>query len=257
MNNRPTLRPYQEDLVTGLADKLTSCRKVVGQLSEAQDKICGVYMLYWPSGHFYIGSSVDINRRYGQHLRHSKHCDHHNVNVLKISKKYGNPSIRIMKICAEPERLQMEQQYLDANFNNPFCCNISPSAFDSTGIKRRPETLKKMRNARLGKMMSEVTRKKISQSGKKLWAERPLHHGLSGEANPFYGKKHTEQARTKMRKSKNVGGNNIRARLVLNFETGIYYDCASEAASVTSYKPEHLRGMLNGNKKNKTGFRYV
>lgn len=242
---RPTLRPYQSALVTGLADKL------------GQGKLCGVYMLFWQDGHFYIGSSIHIHERFSQHLRALRDNRHHNIRLQEMHAKNGNPELMILMRCKKSGRLECEQQYLDAHFNNPLCCNISPSAYDQTGVKRRPETIKKMRQANIGKEMPESVRLKISKTCGERWKAAPWHTGLQGEKNPFYGKRHSDEAKAKMRRSKNVGGDNIRARIVINLETGVFYDCAREAAESSIYKQEHLRGMLNGNKRNKTSFRYA
>jgi hypothetical protein len=47
------------------------------------------------------------------------------------------------------------------------------------------------------------------------------------------------------------------AKLVLNTETGIYYDCAKEAAKFHKYKYSTLKSYLNGTIFNKTPLVYV
>ena len=54
------------------------------------------------------------------------------------------------------------------------------------------------------------------------------------------------------------GGNNPNAKLVLNLETGIFYDSTMDAAiSINMKNPKYLAIMLSGRKRNKTQFIYV
>lgn len=95
-----------------------------------------------------------------------------------------------------------------------------------------------------------------------------------GEKNPFFGKTHSEEAILKMsEKAKNrkfsketrkkfsdmhsLGGN-WAAKLVLNLETGIYYECGKEAwMSTSKYTYSTFKSKLNGSNKHPLSFRYV
>lgn len=46
-------------------------------------------------------------------------------------------------------------------------------------------------------------------------------------------------------------------RLVLNFETGVYYESTRMASDSTVYSRQFLGDMLRGVHKNKTSFKYV
>lgn len=97
--------------------------------------------------------------------------------------------------------------------------------------KKRPEHVKKAMS-RLGKCHSYISREKISKA-------------TEGVNNPMYGKKHTKEALDKI------------SKLVLNLETGIFYDSAKEACAVTIYKYDYFKMMLRGDRKNKTNFNYI
>jgi hypothetical protein len=47
------------------------------------------------------------------------------------------------------------------------------------------------------------------------------------------------------------------SKLVLNFETGIYYDCALDACETTNIKYSSFKAKLNGSIKNNTMFKYI
>lgn len=62
------------------------------------------------------------------------------------------------------------------------------------GKKKSDEIREKIRQANIGRVLSKETRKKISEN----------HHNVSGENNPMYGKKHSEDTIEKIRqKQKN------------------------------------------------------
>ena len=67
-----------------------------------------------------------------------------------------------------------------------------------------------------------------------------------------------------MRETGRLMQNNLRkgynpdaAKLVLDVETGIYYESATEAANLIGVKPKYLWKRLNGELKNNTKFKYV
>lgn len=132
-----------------------------------------------------------------------------------------------------------------------------------------------------GRVCSEETKRKLSLSnkGKKLSEETKLKISLGkkgtqvGEKSPMYGKIFSEITRNKMSlakmghklseahskklKESKTGGNHHSAKLVMNLETGIFYETIKEAAESINIKPTTLRAMLRGENKNKTNFIYV
>lgn len=65
--------------------------------------------------------------------------------------------------------------------------------------------------------------------------------GKTGFSSPNYGKHY------------NVGASSHFARLVLDTQTGIFYDCVKDAAFAKEYNSGTLYNRLIGNRKNKTG----
>ena len=69
------------------------------------------------------------------------------------------------------------------------------------GRKFSEETKEKMRNAAKRRASDPEWRKKMSESSKKSWAEGTIGQNMPprhGEANPFYGKKHTEETKARL-----------------------------------------------------------
>jgi hypothetical protein len=54
-----------------------------------------------------------------------------------------------------------------------------------------------------------------------------------------------------------LNGLHHNSKIVLNTQTGIYYDCAKEAAKAHQYKYSTLKSYLNGGNHNKTSLIYV
>lgn len=54
-----------------------------------------------------------------------------------------------------------------------------------------------------------------------------------------------------------IGSNPHTMKIVLNEETGIYYESATEAAESIGMKPKNFWRRLNGDMKNNTNFKYV
>lgn len=94
-----------------------------------------------------------------------------------------------------------------------------------------------------------------------------------GKSNPNYGNKwskaqkerlsqknkgkrsseKTKQLFSEMRK----GGGNIKAKLVLDLNTGIYYDCLKDACIVRGLNYHTAKNQVNGTYTNKTNIIYV
>ena len=78
------------------------------------------------------------------------------------------------------------------------------------------------------------------------------------------GKKFSKEHRDKIIKANtgqvrvsNSGGNNPRARMVIDNNTGIYYDCIKDAAFAIGMKYQTLYAYLNNVCKNKTNMNYL
>jgi hypothetical protein len=100
-----------------------------------------------------------------------------------------------------------------------------------------------------GRKLTEDTKRKKSESmkksdkswkGKKLPIEtvEKIRQSKIGDKNPMYGKV------------------SLRAKAIIDIETGIEYTSIMESAKSTSYQFQYVSAMLNGSKTNKTNLRY-
>lgn len=141
----------------------------------------------------------------------------------------------------------------------------------ANGIKRRgvPLAKKTEEQKELGRKIA--TAQGSFKGDKNPWYGKPRYN----EENPMFGRKHKQEsklkmsqkakgrrhgdaAKKKMSETRSYGGN-CHAKLVLNFETGIYYDCGKEAwETLHGCAHSTFRQNLNGNvKKNRFAMEYV
>ena len=193
------------------------------------------------NGKFYIGSSVNIERRWNEHKRELKNNRHHSILLQRAFLKYGEDSFsfEIIENTDEKNLLKREQYYLDKlkPYEKNIGYNISPKAQNNVmrGEKHplykkghTEETKKKMRNRKV----TTETKKKMSVN----------HANVNGEKNPMYGKKHTADAKKKMsvkNKGKFTGEKSPRAKLTWEIVNQI-----RELYATGNYTQHQLEDML-------------
>lgn len=195
----------------------------------------GIYKITSPSGRVYIGQSINLEERLRKYkcINRSKHQPRLN----RSFKKYGieNHIFEIIQECKKDELNELER-YFQEYFN---CTETGLNC-----ILTKTE-IKPFRH-------SEESRKKMSLSQK-------------GEKSSWWGKKHTEETKSKMRNyhvlNKNpmlgkFGSECVNSKKVINTETKEIFDSCKEAAEKTNMKYSTLRSYLNGSLKNKTKLIY-
>lgn len=102
-------------------------------------------------------------------------------------------------------------------------------------------------------------RLRLSHIGKGTGVDNPMF-GKTGELNPFYGKKHTQEVRKKMSeraKQRNVTyGRNPRARRVRCLNTGEIFDSVKEAAERYGLSRTGVNNCCTGYRNSCNGFRW-
>ena len=148
------------------------------------------------TGDKYIGSAVNLKKRYDFHVYQLQRGSHHNPRMQRAWNKYGADCFHFepIEILDNPANLlAREQEYLTSLdvANKKDYYNICGVAGSNLGVKRsdatkarmsqgqkgrtfKPETIQKMRQAKLGKALNDEHKKNIGAScaGKKI--NRPL-----------------------------------------------------------------------------------
>lgn len=137
------------------------------------------------NGKLYIGSSVNIERRWRVHLAGLRLGWHHNPHLQAAFRKYGEQAFAfsVLECVASLELIDREQHYLDTLLPE---YNISAVA-----------------GSWLGRHHSRESRRKISEAKK---GKRNPQYGLRDEQTSFYGKHHSEETKHKMSEARRGTG---------------------------------------------------
>lgn len=175
--------------------------------------ICGVYTITnVVAGKQYVGSSVDIERRWTEHKQALANVKHGNRYLQRAWNKYGADAFvfKVVERCEPESLLACEQTWMDivkpfdsrgynaskiagkVEFTQQVRESMSkakrgkPSSF--RGRNHSPEAIAKMRQSSTGKKHTPASKAKMSTNNK-------------GENNPFFGRKHSKDAIEKNRKA--------------------------------------------------------
>lgn len=183
---------------------------------------CGVYKIECvKTQRFYIGSSINVDKRIGIHFSKLRNNKHENIKLQRCFNKHPESfKWSLLKESNPCERLKLEQQFLINILKNPLCLNISTTAeAPMTGRKHSLATREAMKYSHKGRILSEKTKKLISQAktGKKRvpftkeWLKamsvaqqqrkiQPTQgkHIWANRNHPMLGKTHSDVARKKM-----------------------------------------------------------
>ena len=97
--------------------KFTDIRRLIKNRGDRiVSRMCGVYKITClPNGMFYIGSSIDIYKRWDNHRWQLKHNKHTNNYLQNAWNKYGEDNFvfEILELCENKDQFNLEQEYLN------------------------------------------------------------------------------------------------------------------------------------------------
>jgi hypothetical protein len=137
------------------------------------NKICTIYKINnILTSQFYIGSSIEIEKRIKRHFSDLKYGKHHSVKMQRSYDKYGydNFKVEYLVICPEEYRKKFEQWFLDNNncyYNIAQIVDKLPSPSNRAWSQKSKDKLSisKMGNkSKMGLKCSEDTKVKMSEN---------------------------------------------------------------------------------------------
>lgn len=149
------------------------------------------------NGRCYVGSAVNVSKRWREHLRQLEQGVHHSKFMQRCWNKHGGECFvfRVIVACRTEDLIWYEQRAIDALKPD---YNSAPMAGSQLGYKHSHETRKRMSASRAkdfspftGKQHTEETRRKISEK------KKGVKHGK-------YSPERAEKAAEAMRSSKNA-----------------------------------------------------
>jgi group I intron endonuclease len=127
----------------------------------------GVYVITCTgNGTSYVGSSVDLQKRWREHQRKLERGGHENPILQRAWSKYGPGAFRfdILERARPEHLLAVEQSFLDFYFRRPGCVNIAVIAGAPMRGRRHSENARQaMRHPK-----SDATRRRMSATRKRL-----------------------------------------------------------------------------------------
>lgn len=149
-------------------------------------KITGIYKIQSRKKpqRYYIGSALNISRRWHEHKTHLKQGNHHSLKLQRHYNKYGKSDLEFSVLlgCNKSDLINNEQYFID--ILNPWfnICRGAKSCLGRVlseetkkkiskshkGIVNSPESIEKIRQANLGRKNPHTAEwnKKISESQK-------------------------------------------------------------------------------------------
>ena len=133
---------------------------------------------------FYVGSAIDVEKRFRHHKNRLRTEKHHNIILQRAWNKYGEANF-LFEIIEEVNDknilLLREQYYLDNLYPLYNICKIAGNT--------------------LGRKHTKKTRKKISLNHHDVSGENNPMYGTIGDLSPNFGKKHKPETIEKMIKN--------------------------------------------------------
>lgn len=118
---------------------------------------------------FYVGSSINVNKRLSKHLFELRKNIHNNLHLQRAYNKYGEDkfTIEILEFCNKDNIIEREQYYIDTLKPEYNICKI---AYSTIGVIPSKETRLKMSKAHKDIKHTQESKEKMSRIhlGKKL-----------------------------------------------------------------------------------------
>lgn len=221
----------------------------------------GIYKITSPSNRVYIGQSIDIERRF---KKYKNNCNTQ-TKLKRSFNKYGfdKHTFEIVEECDLSilnERERYWQEYYDV-LNGGLNSRLTETKDKSGRLSQ--ETKDKISKNRKGKRVGAIP----WNTGIELSDEHKakISKVTKGENNPMYGKNHSEETKAKISEAnkgrKHTEEANAKktglSKIVLDTQTGVFYNSATEAAFYYDINESTLRGYLQGRRTNKTNLIWV
>lgn len=171
--------------------------------------ISGVYIIkHIPTGYFYVGNSSNIGRRLSHHFGKLNRNVHECFRLQELynNNKYEDFKFKYTIIDNKDERIKLEQYLLNEETYSDKMLNTV--TVNNTWVNERNHAMVETYKNTLSEIASQKT----------------------GELNPFYGKRHSEETKEKLRQYR-MGTENTSAHspVVIN---GVYYKSQQYAGEV-------------------------
>lgn len=201
----------------------------------------GIYkIINIKSNKIYLGSSIDIEKRFKRHKNDLLKNKHTNIHLQREYNKYGLNKFKfvVIQICNEVELREVEQSYLDEifeieNFNNMYY-NIGLKSCGGDNLTNNPNRdiiINKIRKGLIDRYKNET------EEERKYRIEN-----ITGENNPNYGNKWNKKQKSRMSKQRKGNKSPIKGKTYEDIH-GL-----TKAKKIKQNISEKMKGYLIGKK---------
>ena len=224
----------------------------------------GIYKITSPSGKVYIGEAINIRKRLKRYFR--LECVKQNK-LYNSFLKYGviNHTFEVIEEC-DINDLKCRERYWQDHYNvlGKNGLNLILTSCEnnikiwSEDVKSKMIDKLKQRyrdgliNAFKGKKHKKETIELLSKINK--GCNNPSY-GKRGKKAHAYGYRHTNETLLRMGEMRK-GGKNPNAKIIIDYQTGIFYDSVGELSELIGVPRSTLTSKLNGHLKNNTNYKY-
>lgn len=159
------------------------------------------------NGKQYIGSTVNINKRFIEHKYGLRANRHFNQHLQRAWNKYGEKAFefKVLQTCLVDELLDVEQNWIDCKDD---LYNICPFAHSTLGRELTEEHKRKISQTNMGHPVTDEMREKFKQNYASNNKIKEYIQSKKGDSEywesigfTWKGKKHSEESRKKMSES--------------------------------------------------------
>jgi len=204
----------------------------------------------------YIGSAVNIRRRWRQHKSDLRLKRHGNPRLQRHYNKYGDDDLIFEMIikCEKQDLISAEQAFIDL-YKPRF--NICSRAGSALGMRRSAKTRAKVSKAHVG-MLGQCHSDETKANMRKAWEDRkPMSNETKERMRKAATKRIASNEAKEARGRAMIGNKRAKTALVINLETGIFYESIKEAATSVNKPRGWLDNRLCGYVRNHTMLRYA
>jgi group I intron endonuclease len=212
----------------------------------------GIYTItHDKSGKLYVGSSVNIKRRFNRHRNELRKNIHRCAHLQRAWNKYGEEAFvfRIVDLVPDVEKLLLKEQFwIDTTFKTKLY-NTCPKAGSPLGMRLTEEQRKKISIAHKGKPKSAEHCAAMKEGAKtRVRTEEELDAWRFNRLGKKNGPEHVEKARarwletvgSKTKEEMEAWGQKSRRRCSLE---GIEYKSVKEACELTGLYKQKLKAQ--------------
>lgn len=131
-------------------------------------KVSGIYKITnTVNGKVYVGSAVNVQRRWFEHKNHLQNQKHHSQHLQRAWNSYGESvfAFELIESVNKEDLIQREQHWMDLlRAFGKHGYNVSPKAGSSLGIKRSDETRRRISQSKHGSIPWNTGQKTGPQS---------------------------------------------------------------------------------------------